>query len=43
MRWRKRCQKDHRIDKVINERNLSEARRSKKVKIVQGDIFNPEE
>ena len=31
------------FDKVINERNLSEARRSKKVKIVQGDIFNPEE
>ena len=31
------------FDKVINERNLSEARKSKKVKIVQGDIFDPEE
>ncbi len=31
------------FDKAINERNLSEAVKSKKVKIVQGDIFNPEE
>lgn len=31
------------FDKVINEKNLENARKSKKVKIVQGDIFNPDE
>lgn len=29
------------FDKVINERNLENAKKSKKVKILQGDIFNP--
>jgi UDP-glucose 4-epimerase len=28
------------FDKIINEKNLENARKSKKVKIVQGDIFN---
>jgi UDP-glucose 4-epimerase len=31
------------FDKVINKRNLENARRSKKIKIIQGDIFNPED
>lgn len=31
------------FDKLINEKNLENARKSKKVKIVQGDIFNAEE
>jgi len=31
------------FDKVINEKNLENARKSRKVKIVQGDIFNPDE
>ncbi len=31
------------FDKVINEANLANARKSKKVKTIQGDIFNPED
>ena len=31
------------FDKVINEANLAKARKSKKVKIIQGDIFHPED
>lgn len=31
------------FDKVINERNLQNARTSKKVEILQGDIFDPED
>ena len=31
------------FDKMIHDRNLANARKSRKVKIIQGDIFNPQD